>query len=203
MSMSAVRAAVAFCAAVSLAGPAWAFEIVRTRTDAGAQTSAAGATFIQLRFSAELVNEGGPNFTDDVLVGWQEVGGIEPQPFRVLIPAGCFKPTRRGFRLGDFATCGVQLTVAASGRGVILLQVLDFDARVARRDDGTTRFDILASFVPPDPIIPPDPVVPPDPVHGFLALIGGAAVQVAVGSEMSASPPLRAETLSGIEPVPF
>lgn len=203
MSASVARAAVALCAACSLAAPAVAFDIVGSRTEAEGQTSAAGARFVQLRFSAELVNEGGPNFTEDVFVGWQEVGGVEPVPFRVLIPAGCFKPTRRGFRLDDFATCGVQLTVGTSDRGLVLLDILDCDARVARRDDGTTRFDLVASFIPPDPVIPPDPIVPPDPIRAFLGLIGGAAVRMAVGSEVAASPPLRAATLSGIEPTPF
>jgi hypothetical protein len=179
------------------------FEIARTKTAAAVQTSPSGTRAIQLSFSADLVNEGGPNFSEDVFVGWQEAGGIDPVPFRVLIPEGCFIPTRRGFRMEDFKECGVQLTSGSSARGVTQLEIVDFDAKVARRDDGITRFDLMTSFIPPDPIVPPDPIFPPDPVHAFLGIVGGAAVQIVVGSEMSASPPLRTETVSGIDPNPF
>lgn len=179
------------------------FEIARTRTEAAGTTSAAGAREVQLRWAAELVN-GMPDLSDDVEVGWQQVGGVEPTPFRVLIPAGCFVSNRRGARVEDFTACGVELSVESGAGGRTLVAVVDFDARVVARDDGSYRFDIITSIIPPDPVVPPDPVIPPDPVHAFLGILGGAAVQIAAGGETTmASPPLRIETVSGIEPTPF
>jgi hypothetical protein len=188
----------------ALAAPASGFEIPRTKTEAVIQTSTSGDEIVQLTFVAELVNEGGPDVSDDVVVTWQEVGGIEPTPFRILIPAGCFRDRRgRGFYVDDFRACGVELSVASSARGLALLEIVDFQARLLHRDDGASRFDIVTSVIPPDPVVPPDPIVPPSPGRAFLGIVGGAAVEIAIGSESSAAAPLRIETVSGVEPQPF
>ena len=186
-------------AAVGLLGPSSVFletaapgvEISRSRTEAVVVTSAAGARAIKLEFTAELIN-GIPDLMDDVEVGWQQVGGVDPQPFRVLMPAGCFVTGRRGSQVEDFDVCGVQIAVDSSQRGRILMTLVDFEAKGVARDDGIYRFDILATFVPPDPI------------HEILGILGGAAVQIATGSGTTMpSLPLRTETVSGVDPVPF
>ena len=190
--------------AVSSTGTVSGFEISRAKTGAAIQTSASGVEMIQLTFAAELLSNSGPDVSDDVVVTWQEVGGVEPEPFRVRIPAGCFRDRRgRGFYVDDFRSCGVQLSVASSARGFALLEIVDFRARLLHLEDGASRFDIVTSVVPPDPIVPPDPVVPPTAAGAFLGLVGGAAVEIAIGSESSASPPLRIVTVSGVEPQPF
>ena len=201
-----VATAVAAPAPAPVPTPATAagFQISRAKTGAMIQTSASGADTIQLTFVAELVNEGGPDVSDDVVVTWREVGGVEPEPFRALIPAGCFRDRRgRGFYVDDFRTCGVELSVASSTRGLALLEIVDFQARLVRQDDGSSRFNIAANFIPPDPVVPPDPIVPVTSGRAFLGLLGGAAVEIAIGSASAASPPLRIETVSGIDPTPF
>ena len=193
-------------AAAILGVPLSAFEVVRAKTEARGDTSASGADTLQLTFAAELVDAGsdGPAVSDDVVVGWQEVGGVEPVPFRILIPAGCFVDRRGlGFYVDDFSTCGVQMSADSGARVLVLLEIVDFQARFVRGRDGTSRLDIVTSFIPPDPIVPPDPIIPPDPVRAFLGVLGGAAVEVAIGSESSAVAPLRIETVAGIEPQPF
>jgi hypothetical protein len=46
--------------------------------------------------------------------------------------------------------------------------------------------------------------VPPDPVHEILGILGGAAVQIATGSETTMpSLTLLIETVSGVDPTPF
>jgi hypothetical protein len=180
------------------------FQISRAKTDARIQASASGADLVQLALLAELVTRGGLDVTDDMVVTWQEVGGVEPEPFRVLIPAGCFMNRRgHGFFVEDFRTCGVELSISSAPRGLLLLEIVDFRARLVRSDDRTWRFNIVASFVPPDPVIPPDPIVPITPARAFLGLVGGAALQFAIGTESAAAPPLRMETVSGVEPQPF
>jgi hypothetical protein len=166
-------------------------EISRSKTEAVVVTSAAGARAIELEFTAELIN-GIPDLMDDVEVGWRQVGGVEPQPFRVLMPAGCFVTSRRGSQVEDFDVCGVQIAVNSSQRGRILMTIVDFEAKGVARDDGIYRFDILATFVPPDPI------------HEILGILGGAAVQIATGSGTTMpSLPLRTATVSGVDPQPF
>ena len=208
-----VAMAVGLAAAAALAAPAplavsstetaSRFAISRARTGATVQTSASGAEMIQLTFVAELTSDSGPDVSDDVVVTWQEVGGVEPEPFRVLIPAGCFRDLRgRGFYVDDFRSCGVQLSVASSARGFAVLEIVDFRARLLHLD-GTSWFDIVTSVIPPDPVVPPDPIVPPTAAGAFLGLVGGAAVEIAIGSESSAAPPLRIVTVSGIDPTPF
>ena len=186
---------------MSSSNPA-ASKLAGSRTVVEAVTSAAGARAVELQFAAGFTG-GLPDLLDDVEIGWGQVGGVEPVPFRVLIPAGCFSNTRRGFRVRDFATCGVQLWLDDASRGLVPLPILQFDAAGNQHDDGTFRLRMLTTFIPPDPVVPPDPIIPPDPIHAFLGLIGGAIVQIAAGPQTMVSPPLRAVTVSGIEPTPF
>jgi hypothetical protein len=182
------------------AAPATTFEIAGAKTEAAIAATAAGTPVIQLKFAAALAFDGAPDLSDDVFVGWQEVGGVDPQPFRILIPAGCFVDRGdRGFQLRDFQACGVQIVADAGGRLGTELSIVDFKGRVALRDDGRYRFDIAAVFGPP----PPDAGVPPDPIHPFLRLLAGTAVEIAIASESSMALPLRTETVSGVDPTPF
>ena len=175
-------------------------EIARTKTEAGGVTSAAGARAIKLEFTAELIN-GIPDLTDDVEVGWQQVGGVEPTPFRIVMPAGCFVTGRRGAEVEDFQACGVEISVDSGARGRAHMAIMDFEAKGVARGDGRYRFDIVTTFVPPDPV---HDTIPPDPIHEILGILGGAAVQIAIAGETTMpSLPLRTETVSGIEPVPF
>ena len=67
-------------------------------------------------------------FDEDVLIGWEEVGGIEPVPFKILIPAGCFISSRGGVVVDDFLACSVRIT-AELARGPTDLTIREFEAR--------------------------------------------------------------------------
>jgi hypothetical protein len=183
---SLIRAA-GLLAAFGLVATASAFEIGRTRTAVAILQLATGARVVRLNLAAELSNNRIPDVTRQrVEVGWQQVGGVDPEPFRILIPAGCFVGAR-GFRVEDFRRCGVQIVFGRSGA----LFITDFEARLVARDDGTYRLDMEAS------------VIPPDPIHAVLGAVGGAAVQIAIGTESARSLPVSAATVSGVEPQPF
>jgi len=183
---SLIRAA-GLLAAFVLVTAASGLEIRRSRTEASIVQRPTGAQFIRVNFTAELTNNAIPNVTrEKVEAGWQQVGGIEPQPFRILIPAACFV-ANRGFHVENFRCCGVQIVFGRSGA----LFITDFEARLVARDDGTHRFDVEAS------------VVPPDPIHAVLGAVGGAAVHIAIGTEVARSLPVSAATVSGADPQPF
>jgi hypothetical protein len=180
--------------AASLVPSALALDLGRTKTEIGIVESAVGApNFLQLSFRAEIGPEIPDLRRDDVVAGWQEVGGIQPEPFRVLIPAGCFVSRRDSYFVEDFRTCGVQI-VLGSAREYVTLTILDFDARVAARSDGSYRFDIMTDFYPPDAIIPPDAIV---------GALGGAGVRIGMGGQSAAAKAVRAATVSGVAPEPF
>ncbi|MEW5977727.1 MAG: hypothetical protein AB1898_18190 [Acidobacteriota bacterium] len=174
--------------ASSLLSTLWGFDIRRAKTEAEIGLDTAGAQAVQLHFRAELTNNSFPDLARQrVVVGWQNAGGIDPQPFRVLIPAGCFVPNA-GFHVEDFRGCGVQMMF---GRTVV--NITEFEARFVVRTDGNARFALEATFGAVSGI---------DPTP-FLGPLGGSATQIVIGSESSAVPPSRAETVSGIDPQPF
>lgn len=133
---------------------------------------------------------------DDVILTWRRAGGIEPTPFRVAIPAGCFVEARNAFIVRDTG-CGVRLILNGTR-----LTTDVFGARL----------------VPPEPIVPPDPIFPPEPIRlrvrlelalapaaaaELLSTLGGATVIVQIGAERGVSPASEIQSKSGIEPQPF
>ena len=172
-----------------LASTAWGFDIRGTKTEAQILLRSSIAPVILLNFKAQLSNDIGDLTSTDVLATWQNVGGISPVPFKVLIPAGCFV-TRRGFHVGDFRSCGVQMTLDL-GRGPTALSIRDFEARVIPRRDGTLRFDMETSFMDNGQ------------EAAILGALGGAAVEIVIGSEMGTSLPTGIKSVSGVSPTPF
>jgi hypothetical protein len=187
-----VLAAVGVPATVGPEAPATAFKIPGARTAAEVRLTAAGSEVIRLNFAAALDFDGAPDLSDDVFVGWQEVGGVSPQPFRVLMPAGCFVERNGRFVVRDFQGCGVEISADTAG-GPLEVEILEFDARLVLRRDGSYRFDVVTVFGG----------ISPDPFRAVLGLLGGTAVEIGIASESSMAPPLRAETVSGVEPQPF
>ena len=177
-----------------LASTAWGFDIRGTKTEAQILLRSSIAPVILLNFKAQLSNDIGDLTSTDVLATWQNVGGVSPVPFKVLIPAGCFVANRgfpnRGFHVGDFRSCGVQMTFDL-GLGPTALSIRDFEARVIPRRDGTLRFDMETSFMDNGQ------------EAAVLGALGGAAVEIVIGSEMGTSLPTGIESVSGISPVPF
>lgn len=170
---------------------------LRTRTVADVTGSDGRLLQTSVDVIAEIAVESLPMLSrDDVVVSWRRAGGVEPQPFRIVIPRGCFVEVRSVFRVRDPA-CGVELSL-----------------------DGTRipADDFAARLVPPDPIVPPEPVFPPEPIRlrirlavslppaataGLISTLGGAAVIVQVGAERGVSVAKRIESISGISPTPF
>ena len=62
---------------------------------------------VESRF--EFVSERVPDLQEsDIIATWQRVGGVQPTPFRIVIPAGCFVEQRDRLRISG-TTCGVQV----------------------------------------------------------------------------------------------
>jgi hypothetical protein len=184
-----VVAAVALMLASGLCTTLSALDIRRAKTEAEIGLDAAGAQALQVRFRADLANDGRgvPDLTRErVVVGWQTAGGVDPTPFRVLIPAGCFVPNA-GFHVGDFRACGVQLLF-----GRTALPIADFEASFRVASDGRGRL-IMETIVPLGGIEPTP----------FLGALGGSVVGISIGSESGRSFPVSTGTVSGVEPVPF
>ena len=182
-----IRITTALIAAV-LATTVWGFEVDRTRTNAEIVPPSPIEPVIQLNFRAWLFNA---NFfgLDDIVITWERVGGVEPQPFRtfrVLIPAGCFV-RNQGFHVEKFQDCGVEMTF---GDGIIS-PILEFASRLVQRTDSSARFAVRASFRSRDQ------------AHAILGTLGGAVVKIEINSEVQRSLPLRIKTITGAEPETF
>ena len=126
----------------------------------------------------------------DLVATWQRAGGIDPTPFRVLIPAGCFVTERERLHVRG-TSCGVQ--VSLEGR---LLEVETF----------------AAVAVPPEPVMPGDPlrlrirlaiVGDASRASELLSTLGGAEVSLTIGRESADALPKRINAVSGINPTPF
>lgn len=182
-------------ASITLAGsinPAQGFEIKRTKTEVEVLSSAVGALpAVGIDFTGGFTDAGFPELArQDLVVGWQEVGGVQPEPFRVGVPAGCFVQRDNGYVVKNYAACGVEILLNDSGEEMSL-PIDAFDAKVIVRDDGTAIFKIGAEFRSPAGAAP------------VLERVGGSELSVVIGREMQTSPALRAATVSGIEPQPF
>ncbi len=186
-----IASAAAMTAAL-LVTQAWGLEVVRTKTEAELVFPPEPvAPAIQLDFRAELADAGSEDPTmSDVIVSWKRVGGIEPTPFNVLVPMECFV-SNEVYRVDDFRACGVELTFDPDGRGAIALSVMEFNAKLVPQRDGTARFKVETRFTTDG--------------HGsaILSTLGGAAVEIAIGSAAPLSLPLGIEAVSGIQPTPF
>jgi len=170
--------------------PAWSFEVLRSITEARILPPSPNTPVIQLDFRARLSRDIANPAGADVVVTWQKFGGIQPQPFIISIPVGCFV-ANRGLHVEDFRTCGVRMTVDL-GRGPIALLISEFDASFLRRRDGTVRFVMKVGVQPPD-----------DTAPAILGALGGAAVEIVIGEGAGISLPGAIETVGGVAPQPF
>jgi len=198
MKTRTICPAAGFLVAIALAAPAQAFDVARAETEAEILVSAETRNlFIQFAVQADLAAvTPEPIFPEqigevDVLVGWEEVGGIDPTPFEVLIPAGCFVLSR-GYEVQNPA-CGVQMTFYPDGRTPVSLSVAEFEARIIVTGERaeTARFTMEA-LVTDDVLLP-----------AVMGTLGGAPLEIAVGTAMGMAPILKTEAVSGVEPTPF
>jgi len=160
------------------------FEISRAKTEAAIVDPAAAGPVLQMELTAELVRI--PALARaDVVATWEQAGGVEPTPFLVAIPAECWVPNRAGFHVEDFRACGVSVELDRR-----LVPLMDFEARLLTRGDGTALFDLGALFS----------TTPDDGAPEVLGALGGAVVELAIGAESSAAPPLSVETVGAGTP---
>ncbi len=147
------------------------------------------AVNVQSRF--EFMTERLPSLQEsDIVATWQRAGGIQPTPFRVLIPAGCFVEVRDRLRVNG-TSCGVQISLDGK-----LLEADGFFARA----------------FPPEPINPGEPLrlgirvsVEFDEAraNNLLSTLGGAEVSIAIGRARGVAIPKSIDAVSGIDPTPF
>lgn len=124
-----------------------------------------------------------PDPIQPVVLGWEAVGGIDPDPFLELtIPAGCLD--------SDFMAGCAEGRFIADG-ATTPLTIRGFDARFFARDDGSARFSVTASFLAGDL------------AHLMLSTLAGRAVEVTIGAEFATALTTGIEAVSGIDPEPF
>jgi len=163
---------------------AWGFDIPRAKTEVAVVDPSSEAPALQLDFKAELDRV--PALARaDVVATWEQAGGVEPTPFLVTIPAECWVPNRAGFHVEDFRACGVSVELDRR-----LVPLMDFEARLLTRGDGTALLDLGALFGG----------TPDDSAPELLGALGGAVVELAIGAESSAAPPLSVETVGSTTP---
>lgn len=113
--------------AVAFSGSAAAIELSRAETSATRVNPPEPVRpYLELAFTAEisrLVETGG-----DLVVGWGEVGGIQPTPFRLLVPGRCFLRGDGSLLVRNHRACGVTAELIAPSGDVIGLPVYAFSA---------------------------------------------------------------------------
>jgi hypothetical protein len=183
MNNSVIRTVVGLMAVV-LTTTAWGFEVGRAKTEAEILLPNPITPAIQLNFKAELFNDGFTELpNEDVVVTWLPPSPIvPPSPIKILIPAGCFIPNGV-FHVGDFRSCGVSMTVDF-GRGPTALSIMEFEASLKPHRDGSASFTVETRFADNGR------------EAAILGILGGGAVEIAIGAEMATALPAAVETLS-------
>ena len=189
--MSKLRKLPILLLVVLLPGAAAVAADVQSRTTAGVIGTNGTTLLTQVDAVFLVALEQAPVLSqDDVVVTWRREGGIDPTPFRVAIPSGCFVEARDRFRVNG-TRCGVRI-------------ILD-GARLST--------DVFAArLVPPDSDRVDDPYrlrirleLPQraDSAAQLLSTLGGATVIVKVGTERGKSLASEIQSKSGISPTPF
>ena len=166
-----------FCIIVAvLTTNVWGLEINRSSTSVFVELIPPGQVILH---RAQLSNY---DFRDlpssDVFVSWRQVG-LPSGQVEVLIPAGCFI-RNSGLQVENFEACGVQIMFTL-GASVTPLLIEEFDARVLPRSNGTARFIIETRLIGMDQ-------------HAFFGVLGGAAVEITIGTENATALPQRVKT---------
>ncbi len=178
-------------AALSLLSVGAEAQELTNRTIAEATALADRQVSIDLNARFELVTEGRSALqTSDIVATWQRAGGIDPTPFRILIPAGCFVAERNRLHVHG-TSCGVQIYLESE-----LLEAETF----------------AAIAFPPEPVAPGESLqlrirmtIVADSARSYsiLGTLGGAEVSLTVGRESGIALPKSIDAFSGVQPTPF
>ncbi len=177
---------------VLLASPAQAFELSRgsTRAEWVGPTEEGAPPYIDLNTSAEI--RGLETSYGELTVTWEAVGGIEPAPFKLIIPARCFRPEEGSIQVRNYRSCGVKAVLELADVDQLSLPIQAFTAVVTERS-GTTRVSITAAVDSATDI--------GDMASMMLGAIGGGRQIVQVG-DASASLLPNVVNVFGFDPQP-
>jgi hypothetical protein len=179
-------------AMLMLAGPAQSLELSRalTRVDWVHPPDPGAPAYAELTFSAEISSleavEG------DVVATWEIVGGIEPVPFEIIIPEGCFQRTGRWLQVRDFQGCGVKAVLETADAGQITMPIDSFSAVLAERS-GVARLSISTAISTATEIGDLSSLV--------LGTVGGGRQSVKIGPAQASLLPNSVEVV-GFDPQP-
>lgn len=168
-----------------------AIELTSAKTSASWIVPQAAVTpYFNLSFDAELNSL--TSMEGDFVISWEEVGGIEPTPFKLLIPAGCFVADGRAYKVRSHRSCGVALLLTDPSGLEYSLPVSTFSATfVPIREYG--RLSIQIAFYPT--------VDEGDVAASLLGILGGAKQTVAIEGEQSSLLP-NDLSIRGFNPQP-
>lgn len=177
--------------ALALSGPAVALELTRAETSATRMVPPDPIRpYLEVSFQAELLRltEAG----GEVVIGWGEVGGIDPTPFRVVIPADCFGRSAGSLQVRNHRACGVAAELTAPNGEVTALPIFAFSA-VLTNVRGYGRLALSAAVGVETP--------GGDLSSLLLSRFGGAEQSVVIGEESASLLP-NDLTVLGFNPQP-
>lgn len=188
--MTILRAILATTAALA-AQPAVAFDIPEVRTEAAIQVGDLRSLTVALEVKADLDwVPPDPIVPADVVIGWEEVGGVSPQPFMVVLPATCWEMGRASIVAAD-PSCGAEATLLDRSGDEVLLRIEALEARISQRGEGEARaaleIVLFADGMEQD----------------LLSALGGGQLSIAIGREAGLAPILAIQAAMGISPQPF
>lgn len=168
-----------------------AFELTSAETSASwVAPEEPVAPYLNLNFNAELGSLA--SIESDVVISWEEVGGIEPTPFQVIIPAGCFVSDGRSLSVRNHRRCGVMALLTDQSGVEYSLPISTFSAALTPiREYG--RLSFSASLYPT--------TTEGDVTAVLLGIIGGAQQTVMIAGESSSLLP-NDLSIRGFNPQP-
>ncbi len=175
-----------------LAAPVQALELGQTSTRAAyvVPDEDSGASYIDFSANAEL--SGIETVADDIITTWEIAGGIEPTPFRLVIPAECFQLEDASLQVRYFRSCGVKAVLESAEFGEVGLPIQAFTAVVTERR-GSARLSITAAI--------DGNTEAGDLTAVILGTIGGGKQTVSIGRASAARLPSGIEVF-GFDPQP-
>lgn len=113
--------------ALAISGPAAAIELTRAETSAARVNPPEPVRpYLELAFNAEinrLAETGG-----ELVVSWEDAGGIDPTPFLLRIPAECFVRGGGSLLVRNHRACGVTAELTGPSGQVAMLPVFALSA---------------------------------------------------------------------------
>lgn len=176
---------------MAFAGHSLALELGQTSTRAVyLAPGGKGSPYIDVAASAEL--RGIRTLAGDVVTTWEIFGGIEPTPFRIVIPEECFESEEASLQVRFYRGCGVRAVLESPEVGEIEISIQAFTAVLTKRSD-YGRLAITAAIDTRTEV--------GDVAAVVLGTIGGGRQTVSIGRSSAARLPSGIEVF-GFDPQP-